>query len=347
MSGALDNIIELMETLLKEYSNQDKQLNRIHGKLSSLKYGYNSVKRDLSTLECSMSEVLGQSSNAAVCLEEHKEETEAKISEIQTCIDEAQCTLDTVKEFSHPCGHGQWRVAVLKNYSDPCTECPPMWDEIMDDPTCRRFCGRGSDDDTEACDSATFTIEGEYQRICGRIRAYNRGDALAFDDTADIDETYLSGLSLTHGSSPRQHIWSFAIGLTEDTSGLEPWSSADGSAEDSSGLTPIWSGSAAFCPCDGGNAIVPTFVDSNYFCESSWRVPSDMVDLTILNLDDTLWDGKGCRDTSTCCDDPPFFVRTLDGPISDDLEIRMCNRLSATLQQQADIAVEFIEIYVE
>ena len=276
-----------------------------------------------------MSEVLGQSSNAAVCLEEHKEDTEAKISEIQTCIDETQCTLDTVKEFSHPCGHGQWRVAVLKNYSDPCTECPPMWNEIMDDPTCRRFCGRGSDDDTEGCDSATFTIEGEYQRICGRIRAYNRGDALAIASTPGltVDDTYLSGLSLTHGSSPRQHIWSFAIGLTEDLS--------------------VPASSDYRCPCDFGTVSLPGFISSDFFCESSWSVPSNLVDLTILNLDDTLWDGKQCRDPSLCCDNPPFFVRTLDGPTSDDLEIRMCNRLSATLRQEADIGVEFIEIFVQ
>ena len=130
----LDEIIVLMETLLKDYSNQDKQLNRIHGKLSVVKHGYNSLKRELSTVECSMSGAIGESSNAAVCLDEHKEQTASDLCDIETCINDAQQTLDTIEDFvPHPCGglRADWRLAILEDYSNPNTDCPGDWEETF------------------------------------------------------------------------------------------------------------------------------------------------------------------------------------------------------------------------
>ena len=41
-------------------------------------------------------------------------------------------------------------------------------------------------------------------------------------------------------------------------------------------------------------------------------------------------DGEGCGSTNTCCYDPqrevnpPWFVKTLSSPTSDNIEMRMC-----------------------
>jgi hypothetical protein len=81
----------------------------------------------------------------------------------------------------------------------------------------RRSCGRlGS----ATCVSTTFPVNGvEYSRVCGRIIGYQLGDPNAFrDGPGVIDDLYVEGVSLTHGSSPRKHIWTFAAALHEDSS---------------------------------------------------------------------------------------------------------------------------------
>ena len=58
-----------------------------------------------------------------------------------------------------------------------------------------------------------------YSRVCGRIRGYQFGSTSAFCHglSQDIDGYYVGGISLTHrgGVRRRQHIWTFAAGLTE------------------------------------------------------------------------------------------------------------------------------------
>ena len=43
-------------------------------------------------------------------------------------------------------------------------------------------------------------------------------------------------------------------------------------------------------------------------------------------LYDPLWDGEGCRSTSTCCEfnTPPWFYKSLPQNSSDNLELRLC-----------------------
>ena len=49
-----------------------------------------------------------------------------------------------------------------------------------------------------------------------------------------------------------------------------------------------------------------------------------------LQLPDPLWDGKGCGPTNTCCsfNTPPWFVKGLASPTTDDLEMRVCRPLA-------------------
>ena len=208
---------------------------------------------------------------------------------------------------------------VYLDMTDPNTNCPTGWQLTS---YSKRTCGKVSTTDL-SCDSVLFPVTGgEYTSVCGTIRAYQVGATDAFEAYDDglvttIDGAYVSGVSLTHGS-PRQHIWTFAAGISED----EP------TRDDA-------------CPCDATiNISIPPFVGGDYFCESgrnsSYR-PS-------FAEADPLWDGKGCTSSSTCCEfnNPPYFTKQLTNPTTDDIEARICQ-----LNSGDDTPVEFIELYVK
>ena len=64
---------------------------------------------------------------------------------------------------------------------------------------------------------------------------------------------------------------------------------------------------------------------------------------------DPLWDGEGCGPTNTCCYDqqrkvnPPWFVKTLSSPTSDNIEMRLCIPNSA----DGSIPIEIVELYIQ
>jgi hypothetical protein len=165
--------------------------------------------------------------------------------------------------------------------------------------------------------------------VCGRIRGYQFGATTAFGTYAilnqGIDGYYVSGVSLTHGGADsRQHIWSFAAGLTAVDTDLVP---------------------TIKCPCDIHNYNhVPAFIGDNYFCESGTNSPwsGDF----ILYPDDVLWDGQNCTPTSTCCqlNNPPWFTNNLTNSTTDDIELRIC---TDSIPEQDDVPIELIELYVQ
>ena len=110
-----------------------------------------------------------------------------------------------------------------------------------------------------------------------------------------IDQTYISGISITHGRNPRQHIWTYATGFSERYKGVDN------------------------CPCSAYPGYNPSsFVGINYCCEpASLDYPSG----TTYYFNDTLWDGAGCIG-GTCCDNTtqPWFHRELDQTTQDDIE---------------------------
>ena len=185
----------------------------------------------------------------------------------------------------------------------------------------KRTCGKVSTS-SYTCDSVNFTVSGgDYTRVCGKIIAYQNSHTDAFEayhigTVTTIDGAYVSGVSLTHGS-PRQHIWTFAAGISEN----QP--------------TRVDA-----CPCDVTiNITIPPFVGGDYFCESG----SNSANIGGLYLYDPLWDGQNCIATSTCCtfNSPPYFTKQLPNPTTDDIEARMCWLDSATAP------IEFIELYVQ
>ena len=179
-------------------------------------------------------------------------------------------------------------------------DCPGEWRKATQSGV--SFCRVAIDNDHLACSSANFSTNGiSYQKVCGRARGYQKGDTFAFygvQQDKTIDQDYVSGLSITYSSNPRQHIWTFASGRGERFNGVYN------------------------CPCSNAAAYSPpSFVGNNYYCESaSWYG----FNWDTYYFNDTLWDGAGCVDN--CCDDTtqPWFYRQLNQITQDDIEARIC-----------------------
>ena len=120
--------------------------------------------------------------------------------------------------YIHTCnGTPGWRRVAFINMTDTSYNCPTGLSLTS---YSKRTCG-ASHTTNGGCSSTTFSVGGlPYSRVCGRIRGYQFGspDALwaYVDRNQGIDGYYVDGVSLTHGGAgSRQHIWTFAAGLTE------------------------------------------------------------------------------------------------------------------------------------
>ena len=189
----------------------------------------------------------------------------------------------------------------------------------------KRTCGRAHTNNGE-CSATTFSVGHlPYSRICGRIKGYQFGATTAFFTFhLGIDSYYVCGVSLTHGEpGSRQHIWTFAGGVTEESSNFRDY----------------------LCPCDTYDySRVPQFVGNDYFCESGFHFPWTFA--FILYPNDPLWDGEDCTANSSCCqfNNPPWFTKNLPNPTTDDIELRICTNAQPSLH---DVPLELIELYVQ
>ena len=187
---------------------------------------------------------------------------------------------------------------------------------------------------SSGCVSNNFDVYGvQYSHICGRVIGYQKSALSAFNfHSRGIDADYVYGVSLTHGQSPRQHIWTFA-GAVDETAGSYSWSK---------------------CPCVNPNLdptpTLPDFIGNDYFCDTALETSWDTVpNYRSIQVSDPLWDGEGCGPTSTCCHDqqrnvnPPWFVKTLSSPTSDDIEMRLC----APYGGSYTTPIEIVELYVQ
>ena len=261
-------------------------------------------------------------------LDSKQDELDMKVMSINSELEHNILTnitkqLQSTSESSHEalglCGGKGWRRVAYLDMTDPNTTCPSGWQ--LGTRGSKRTCDKFSTGRL-TCDSVFFPVSGgAYTTVCGRIRAYQFGPTDAFESyhneqATTIDEPYVSGVSLTHGS-PRQHIWTFAAGVTE----------AYHTREDA-------------CPCDDTVTIsIPPFVGDDYFCESGTNSGSSGG----FHPYDPLWDGQNCTSTSTCCsfNNPPYFTKQLPSPTTDDLEVRLC-----LYDSGEDAPIEFIELYV-
>ena len=237
-------------------------------------------------------------------------------------------TLTVTNNVHYTCGGTWgWRRAVYLNMTDPNTNCPSGWNMTG---YSKRTCGRASSSSL-SCDSVFFPVSGgSYNQVCGNIRAYQHGVPDGFygynrRGQTTIDSAYVSGVAVMYGS-PRQHIWTFANGAWENDAMHQDWN----------------------CPCDtAGSVSIPPFVGEDYFCESGYVYPGyrNTTDWTRLHSNDTLWDGRDCHSTSTCCflHNPPYFTKTLSQTTTADLELIICLNDG----NSDNIAVELVELYVK
>ena len=73
------------------------------------------------------------------------------------------------------------------------------------------------------CSSLPLTVGVPYAEIYGKVRGYAYGspDAvpLPVGSIRSSEDAYMDDVSITHGSKPPNHIWSYIGGYTEDPTG--------------------------------------------------------------------------------------------------------------------------------
>ena len=222
---------------------------------------------------------------------------------------------------------GGWTRVDNIDTTDPSQQCPDGFRLVTRTTAPLRTCGRP--DNIMGCVSNQFPVHGiEYSHVCGRVIGYqlNRPDGfLVYEHNTErtIDDYYAAGISLTHGSPPRTHIWTFVAAIDENRN--------------------------RDCPCTIPDlpytGVVPPFIDQDYFCETGSR--------PILSQgffpDDPLWNGQGCGGTSTCCsfNNPPWFCKELPQPTTDDIELRQCADGPISLIGEDDTPLEIVELYIK
>ena len=161
------------------------------------------------------------------------------------------------------------------------------------------------------CTGTDFPTVGlTYSRICGRATGYVSGSPDAFDTFFrhdGINEPYLDGVSVTHGS-PRQHVWSFAAGH---------------------------GGRRFRCPCGSQDRTVArlpaSFVGNDYLCDGDFN--------------GALWDAMNCTHVDCCTfNNPPWFSVSLPATTSDDIEVRICT--DQPLWDEI-MHLSFLQLYVQ
>ena len=306
-----------LDFVLHKQDSTHSKLNSLTATTAQLSFDHQQIQANVSDVKCLDRE---QS------LELHQNMYDNLTHQLEKIQDDATNIHD---ELGYSCGGtGGWRRVVYLDMTNPNTTCPSGWNMTG---FSKRTCARATDG-TNTCDSATFPVRGgEYGRICGRIRAYQWGSPDAFAAYSSqppftIGSAYVDGVSVTHGT-PRNHIWTFAAGVSES----QPFT-------------------LSTCPCDGSSGKhAPTFVGEDHFCESGlhepWTAGSGQYK---IYSNDILWDGKDCLPSSTCCSrrtcNPPYFVKQLPTSTTDDIEARIC---LDELSSNENIAVELVELYVQ
>ena len=185
---------------------------------------------------------------------------------------------------------GTWRrVAYLNTSSSSPLQCPSGLEARSDPTSCRRNISDAG------CSSVTYHVEGSpYNCISGRLVAHQSGYPDAFTSPSgasrngnpSLEGNYVDGISLTYGSNPRNHIWTFTAGLD-------------------------FSGTTIQCAnCDHHKPSM--IVGSDYSCEINGPCSSGT---SVCN--EPLWDGNQCVGNAT-------FYKELPQPTTDNIEMRIC-----------------------
>ena len=312
MSDLLAYAKELLDKLTTKSSSLNWKVEDIQKDVSTLKCGFDLLKEDVALLESASSELLHLSSEIGPCLEEHSQQTEKQLPNIQKLVEDKKSAADILEEFTHPCGGSGWKLAVYRDFRDPDTPCPPPWQQTMYNE--RPYtCGRP---EGSACATVTFseTANLEYSKVCGRIKAYQFGTALgSFQSYIQVRNDYI-------------FLWSFIAGVTK------------------SQVNSSFQFVTLRCPCDGGYPLSNEY----YFCESLIEEdnPGTKYDNHFFH-NEVLWDEAGCSSSGDCCSrfDSPYFIRHLPKHLLSimniPIEVQICNFGTN------NFAIELIELYVK
>ena len=234
-------------------------------------------------------------------------------------------------EGSNCDGKGGWMRVGYLNMTDPGSSCPSGLTLRQFNNIDRGLCGR------PMSSSIIFSAHGfNYSKVCGQIRGYQFGVPDGFpplhgtNAIPNIDNcnTYVDGVTITYGSNPRKHIWTYACGAKETISGINY-------------LIPYT------CPCstDSNGTYVPEWIGSDYYCESGLN--SVVFEVLVLHSSDSLWDGQQCNgNEGPCCTNPkmPWFIKTFNETTTEDIELRMCG--SEDPSNDEDTPLDIIELYI-
>ena len=150
---------------------------------------------------------------------------------------------------------GGWMQVAKLDMTNSSHQCPPgtrLRADLLASHN-KRLCGIYFDG--AGCSSTFFNVYGiKYTQVCGKIIAYQDASTDAFyvgRHTTNIDGNYVDGISLTHGSNPRKHIWTFATALDE-----------------------VGTFSVDNCPCTNTTQAAsatppPSTVGNDYFCDTA------------------------------------------------------------------------------
>ena len=183
-------------------------------------------------------------------------------------------------------------------------------------PGSKRLCGKGG----SGCTSIAVPVNGQsYTKVRGRVIAYQYASTDAFNSgSTNIDGVYVDGVSITHGKSPRKHVWTLGSGII------------------------IYGSESSTCPNTGHGKPQPAWVGSNYFCSSGNTAASGW---GYKFYDVPLWSRitGNCEDCSSRYT-VPHFCRELPQATNEDLEIRVCANQGLS---DEDIQVEAIDLYIK
>ena len=228
------------------------------------------------------------------------------------------CRFDRFANFSSFNSNITNGFAVLTslNMNDTTQQCPTPLKYLNSSGL--RLCYKGV---ATSCVSLTVPTFGlSYQTVCGKMAGYEIGSDDGFHTSStNIDSGYVDGVSITYGTNPRRHIWTYAIGVYQ-------------MAHTNS------------CPCTATGTAPPSFVGTNYYCESgnsgsSWS--------NVLYSGDLLWDGKNCGSASaSCCtnQNQPWFCNRLNASIVGDVEMRICTNEAV---DNEDVGLQSFEFYIQ
>ena len=233
-------------------------------------------------------------------------------------------------DMKRSCGGitGGWTRLANVDFSNASVPCPAGL--VASNDAGIRTCGIESS--TPICVSVMLPSSSVvYTHVCGRVNAYQYGSTDAFyRSTAglSIDNNYVDGVSLTYGSLPRKHIWTFAAALDDTLPSTA--SSCECMTSNDENVTQNFTPS-------------PSFVGQDYFCATGSHAGRGMN--FIFYESDILWDGVGCVPNSMCCsfNGPPWFYKQLPSATTEDIEMRVC----CDEDESEDVSLTNVEIYVQ